>query len=91
MLSPENSQLIRVDHRYPSVIERELNIPCSALGGANIALEVAKEQFCEATIGTPSPEDAQLWHGVFDSQMFRVHPVSAMRDSSVLQRLTLWR
>lgn len=36
-------------YTYPSIIEKELNLPCSALGGANIALEVANEEFCETT------------------------------------------
>lgn len=36
-------------YTYPSIIEKELALPCSALGGANIALEVANEEFCETT------------------------------------------
>ena len=34
-----------------NVIRRLLNIECAVLMGANIAPEVAKEEFCEATIG----------------------------------------
>jgi glycerol-3-phosphate dehydrogenase (NAD+) len=41
--------------------------------GANIALEVAHEEFCETTIGCPSPADAALWDAVFDTRSFRVH------------------
>ena len=33
------------------VITKLLNIECAVLMGANIAPEVAKEDFCEATIG----------------------------------------
>lgn len=33
------------------VIREMLKIPCAALMGANIANEVAKENYCEATIG----------------------------------------
>jgi glycerol-3-phosphate dehydrogenase (NAD+) len=33
------------------VISEILEIPCSALMGANLAGEVAEEQFCETTIG----------------------------------------
>lgn len=60
---------------YPQIIERELGMPCSALGGANIANEVANNDFCETTIGVPGPKDAQLWHAVFDTDMFHVHCV----------------
>lgn len=34
-----------------SVVENMLKIPCAALMGANIANEVASENYCEATIG----------------------------------------
>jgi glycerol-3-phosphate dehydrogenase (NAD+) len=36
-------------YTYPSIIESKLGLPCSALGGANIALEVANKEFCETT------------------------------------------
>ncbi|ORY75981.1 NAD-dependent glycerol-3-phosphate dehydrogenase C-terminus-domain-containing protein [Leucosporidium creatinivorum] len=70
-------------YTYPAIIEKELGLPCSALGGANIALEVANEEFCETTIGCPSPKDASLWHAVFDTQMFRVHPVEDVAGVSL--------
>lgn len=63
-------------YTYPSIIEKKLGLPCSALGGANIALEVANEEFCETTIGCPSPKDCALWEAVFSTSMFRVHAVT---------------
>ena len=34
-----------------NLIRNELDIPCAVLMGANIAPEVARENYCEATIG----------------------------------------
>lgn len=70
-------------YTYPSIIESKLGLPCSALGGANIALEVANKEFCETTIGCPSPSDAALWHAVFDTAMFRVHCVEDVAGVSL--------
>ncbi|KAL8293296.1 hypothetical protein RQP46_000990 [Phenoliferia psychrophenolica] len=70
-------------YTYPSIIESKLGLPCSALGGANIALEVANQEFCETTIGCPGPEDAAKWHAVFDTQMFRVHCVEDVAGVSL--------
>lgn len=70
-------------YTYPGVIEKELGLACSALGGANVALEVGKGQFCETTIGVPSPKDAALWHAVFDGPAFRVHPIEDVAGVSL--------
>ncbi|KAL1410639.1 hypothetical protein Q8F55_004656 [Vanrija albida] len=68
---------------FASVIERDLSIPCSALSGANIALEVALEQFCETTIGCPTHNDSLLWHAVFDAESFRVQCVEDVNGVSL--------
>ncbi|GAA5988344.1 hypothetical protein JCM11641_003488 [Rhodosporidiobolus odoratus] len=70
-------------YTYPSILEGKLNLPCSALGGANIALEVANEEFCETTIGCPSPKDCALWEAVFSTPMFRVHAVEDVAGVSL--------
>ncbi|QRW04842.1 NAD-dependent glycerol-3-phosphate dehydrogenase C-terminus [Ceratobasidium sp. AG-Ba] len=75
---------------FPTVISSTLDIPCSALSGANIANEVAEDKFCESTLGvpphpmtTPPDEDAQLhalpdsqlWHRLFQTDTFRIRVV----------------
>ncbi|GAA5823135.1 hypothetical protein JCM11251_007497 [Rhodosporidiobolus azoricus] len=70
-------------YTYPSILEKKLGLPCSALGGANIALEVANEEFCETTIGCPSPKDCALWEAVFSTNMFRVHAVEDVAGVSL--------
>lgn len=68
---------------FASLITDKLDIPTSALSGANIALEVAKDQFCETTIGTPSAEDSELWKAVFDSPTFKVSVVDDVMGVSL--------
>ncbi|SAM08522.1 hypothetical protein [Absidia glauca] len=60
---------------FSEEIERILNIPCAALSGANIADEVAKEKFCESTIGCANVQDGQLWHHLFDTAYFRINVI----------------
>lgn len=75
---------------FPTVISSVLDIPCSALSGANIANEVAEDKFCESTLGVPphpmttppdeesqlhSLQDSQLWHLLFQTDTFRIRVV----------------
>ena len=67
------------------MVNAELGISCSALSGANIALEVAQEKFSESTLGVPAPEnfhgdvyhleDAFLWKTLFHTKNFRINVV----------------
>ena len=55
------------------VISELLEIPVSVLMGANIANEVAKEQFCESTIGSLYPDQAELFKLMLDTRNFRIN------------------
>lgn len=54
------------------VIGEALGIPCAALSGANLATEVAQEQFCESTIGCEDEKMGQLLKDLFETPYFRV-------------------
>ncbi|KAK8865959.1 glycerol-3-phosphate dehydrogenase (NAD(+)) [Kwoniella newhampshirensis] len=68
---------------FASLIEAKVGTPCSALSGANIALEVAMGQFCETTIGCPTHNDSLLWSAVFDAPSFRVRTVEDVNGVSL--------
>ena len=54
------------------IIRHSLNIDVSVLMGANIASEVAKEQFCETTIGYRIQHNGELMRKIFNTDYFRV-------------------
>jgi len=56
-------------------ISEALSIPVSTLSGANIADEVAREEFSETTIGYHDPSHGALFHSLFNSPYFRVNTV----------------
>lgn len=58
------------------LIEEKLKTPCAALMGANLANEVAEEQFCETTIGCADAATGKLLKQVFHTPNFLVTVVS---------------
>jgi glycerol-3-phosphate dehydrogenase (NAD+) len=53
-----------------------LHIDCAVVMGANIANEVAAENFCEATIGSRDTEKGQLLKEALSTPYFRITVVS---------------
>jgi len=53
-------------------VRSALGIECSSLSGANVADSVAREEFCETTIGYDNFESAQILQELFDAPYFRV-------------------
>lgn len=57
------------------IIRAALGIDCSVLMGANVANEIAKGEFSEATIGTRIPRNGQLFAELFNTSSFRINTV----------------
>lgn len=55
-----------------NVIRKTLNVNCAVLMGANIAGDVAKEYFCEATIGCRDLETGKIYKELFQTPYFRI-------------------
>eukprot|EP01086_Lenisia_limosa_P000480 TRINITY_DN10861_c0_g1_i1.p1 TRINITY_DN10861_c0_g1~~TRINITY_DN10861_c0_g1_i1.p1 ORF type:complete len:346 (+),score=127.17 TRINITY_DN10861_c0_g1_i1:86-1123(+) len=53
------------------MIRKALQCEVSVLMGANIATEVAREQYCETTVGTRNPEHGELFCELFRVPYFR--------------------
>lgn len=88
---------------FSDYIGRKLGIYCGALSGANIANEVAREKFCETTIGydppgslTPLPEELPpidhallktLFHRPAYFHVHMVHDVAGVSLSGALKNI----
>jgi glycerol-3-phosphate dehydrogenase (NAD+) len=59
-----------------SLITQELGINCGVLMGANIADEIAREEFSEATVGCDDHASGLLWQRAFHRPYFHVTQVS---------------
>lgn len=58
-----------------SQIQDLLKIDCSVLMGANLAIEVAQNRFCETTIGCKNSENGKVLQQLFNNPNFRVRVV----------------
>ena len=52
-----------------------LNCSCAVLMGANIAMEIANENFSETTIGCLNAADGAMFQQLFETPYFRVSVV----------------
>lgn len=68
---------------FSEEIEKILGIHCAALSGANIASEVAQEQFGESTIASRVPEDGVLFQRLFHTDYFDINVIADYRGLQV--------
>ena len=54
-----------------STIKQHLDIPMAVLMGANLAAEVADEEFCETTIGCKDESLGAIFKSLFQTPNFR--------------------
>lgn len=64
-------------HLISDIIKESLNgMDVSVLMGANLANEVAQEQFSEATIGCYNQENGNIFRALFHSDYFRIRVIN---------------
>lgn len=68
---------------FAQLVEEKLGTPCGALGGPNVALDVANEQMCETTIGCKTQDECDLWKAVFNTKRFKVTTVQDVSGVSL--------
>jgi len=65
------------------LVTERLHIPCGAMMGANIANDIAKEEFCESTIAFDDPSLGQRWFPLINNSYLRIKII----DDLCLQQL----
>lgn len=68
---------------FATLIEEKIGTPCAALGGPNVAQDVANEQFCETTVGAKTADECALWSAVFHTNRFKVSTVQDVSGVSL--------
>lgn len=60
---------------FSDLIASELGISCCVLSGANVANDIARDQFSESTLGYPAdePETAAIWQQLLDVPKFKIN------------------
>ncbi|XP_071103225.1 glycerol-3-phosphate dehydrogenase [NAD(+)], cytoplasmic-like [Haliotis cracherodii] len=64
------------------IIAQELGTECAVLMGANLAKEVAEEEFCETTIGSKTDSTGQLFKDLVETPYFRV---AVVKDADTVE------
>lgn len=57
------------------IIRDGLGIECGVLMGANVARDIGRDQFAEATVGDVNPENGLLFKKLYDTKLFKVNVV----------------
>lgn len=62
---------------FSDIISQTLGIPCSVLSGANVASDIARENFSESTLGydESDKDTALVWQQLFDTPYFKLNGV----------------
>ncbi|KAI8888800.1 glycerol-3-phosphate dehydrogenase [NAD+] [Backusella circina FSU 941] len=68
---------------FSEEIEKILGVNCAALSGANIASEVADEQFGETTIACKDQKEGEIFLKLFHTDYFDVNVIADMRGLQV--------
>jgi glycerol-3-phosphate dehydrogenase (NAD+) len=70
--------------KLPSaLIQKLVGIDCSVLMGANIAADIAKEEFSEATIGCRCAANGELFVKLFDTDYFHCTAVEDVEGAEI--------